>query len=93
MEGLMMGTQLLVSSLLRNAAQNHATTEIVSRSVEGPIHRYGYAELERRARRLASALKASASALPTGSGRLPGIPGGISKSTTRPPARGRYATP
>ncbi len=57
MEGLMMGTQLLVSSLLRNAAQNHATTEIVSRSVEGPIHRYGYAELERRARRLASALK------------------------------------
>ena len=57
MEGLMMGTQLLVSSLLRNAAENHATTEVVSRSVEGPIHRYGYADLERRARRLANALK------------------------------------
>jgi len=52
MEGLMMGTQLLVSSLLRNAAANHATTEVVSRSVEGPIHRYGYGDLERRARRL-----------------------------------------
>ena len=57
MEGLMMGTQLLVSSLLRNAAENHATTEVVSRSVEGPIHRYGYADLERRARRLANALQ------------------------------------
>ena len=57
MEGLMMGTQLLVSSLLRNAAVNHPATEVVSRSVEGPIHRYGYADLERRARRLANALK------------------------------------
>ena len=57
MEGLMMGTQLLVSSLLRNAAANHATTEVVTRSVEGPIHRYGYADLERRARRLANALR------------------------------------
>ena len=57
MKGLMMGTQLLVSSLLRNAAVNHPATEVVSRSVEGPIHRYGYADLERRARRLANALK------------------------------------
>ncbi len=57
MEGLMMGTQLLVSSLIRNAAANHPATEVVSRSVEGPIHRYGYADLERRARRLANALR------------------------------------
>ncbi len=57
MEGLMMGTQLLVSSLLRNAAANHPATEVVSRSVEGPIHRYGYADLECRAKRLANALK------------------------------------
>ena len=57
MDGLMMGTQLLVSSLLKNAATNHAATEVVSRSVEGPIHRYGYADLERRARRLANALQ------------------------------------
>ncbi len=57
MEGLMMGTQLLISSLLGNAAANHGTTEVVSRSVEGPIHRYGYADLERRARRFANVLR------------------------------------
>jgi acyl-CoA synthetase (AMP-forming)/AMP-acid ligase II len=47
---------LLVTSCLRHAANYHADTEIVSRSVEGPIHRYTYAEAERGARRLAKAL-------------------------------------
>ncbi len=56
MRGLMMETPLLIPSLLEYAARFHQQTEIVSRTVEGPIHRYTYAEAERRSRRLAKAL-------------------------------------
>ncbi len=56
MRGLMGEKPLLVSSLIAHAARVHADTEIVSRTVEGPIHRYTYAESERRAKRLARAL-------------------------------------
>lgn len=56
MRGLMMDTPLLVSSLLRHGAAIYGDREIVSRTVEGPIHRYGYAEADRRAQRLANAL-------------------------------------
>ena len=58
MHGLMMDSPLLTSSLIVYAARHHGDTEIVSRSVEGPIHRYTYAEAEARARRLARALLA-----------------------------------
>jgi fatty-acyl-CoA synthase len=58
MRGLMMETQLLISSLIRNADSIHGTTGIVTRTVEGPIHRYNYREAHRRARKLANALKA-----------------------------------
>ena len=58
MQGLMMGTPLLISSVIEHAALNHARTEIVSRSVEGPIHRYTYAEAHDRMKRLANALAA-----------------------------------
>ena len=44
MRGLMMETPLLIPSLLEYAARFHQQTEIVSRTVEGPIHRYSYAE-------------------------------------------------
>ena len=54
----MMGTQLLISSVIAHAARNHAGTEVVSRTVEGPIHRYGYAAAHRRMKRLANALDA-----------------------------------
>ena len=54
----MMGTQLLISSVIAHAARNHAETEVVSRTVEGPIHRYGYAAAHRRMKRLANALDA-----------------------------------
>jgi len=47
---------LLISDLIRHAARFHADVEIVSRTVEGPTHRYTYAEAERRAKRLANAL-------------------------------------
>jgi 3-(methylthio)propionyl---CoA ligase len=56
MRGLMGEQPLLVSMCLKHAANFHADTEIVSRSVEGPIHRYTYAEAERGARRLAKLL-------------------------------------
>jgi 3-(methylthio)propionyl---CoA ligase len=58
MLGLMMNTPLLISSLLKHADRNHGDTEIVSRTVEGGIHRYTYSEAHRRACRLANALEA-----------------------------------
>ncbi|SFF49281.1 fatty-acyl-CoA synthase [Fontimonas thermophila] len=57
LQGQMMDAPLLISSLLRHAEQYHGDTEIVSRTVEGSIHRYGYADAARRARQLANALK------------------------------------
>jgi acyl-CoA synthetase (AMP-forming)/AMP-acid ligase II len=56
MDGLMMDRPLLVSSLIEHAATYHGDTEIVSRTVEGPIHRTTYAQAERRAKRVANAL-------------------------------------
>jgi len=58
MRGLMMDKPLLISSLLDYAAKYHGDTEIVSRTVEGPIHRYTYADAEIRAKKLAKALQA-----------------------------------
>jgi hypothetical protein len=43
MRGLMMDKPLLISSLIQHAEDYHGTTEIVSRTVEGPIHTYTYA--------------------------------------------------
>ena len=55
--GTMMDRPLLVSSLIEHAAAHHGSTEVVSRTVEGGIHRCGYADVDRRARRLAQALR------------------------------------
>ncbi len=57
MHGLIMDTPLLISSLIRHADRFHGDTEIVSRSVEGPIHRYTYRDAHKRARQLAQALQ------------------------------------
>jgi 3-(methylthio)propionyl---CoA ligase len=57
MQGLMSERPLLVSSIIAHAARYHRDTEIVSRTVEGAIHRYTYAEAERRSKRLAQALQ------------------------------------
>src|SRR6202012_1399787 len=57
MKGLMQNQPLLLSSLLRHADRFHAGTESVSRTVQGPIHRYGYGEAARRTRKLADALR------------------------------------
>jgi acyl-CoA synthetase (AMP-forming)/AMP-acid ligase II len=64
MLGLMMRWPLMISSLIRHADQCHGDTDIVSRSIEGPIHRYTYRDAHTRARRLANAL-----------GRLGVVPG------------------
>jgi fatty-acyl-CoA synthase len=54
--GLMQDAPLLISSILEHAANCHGDTEVVSRTVEGGIHRYTYADAHARARRLAQAL-------------------------------------
>ncbi len=55
MNGQMMQQPLLISSLLTHAERHHGEQQIVSRRVEGDIHRYTYAELASRSRRLAKA--------------------------------------
>jgi fatty-acyl-CoA synthase len=56
MLGLMSERPLLISAIISHAATYHRDAEIVSRTVEGGIHRYTYGEAERRAKRLARAL-------------------------------------
>ncbi len=57
MRGLMMDQPLLIISLIQFAAKYHGDTEIVSHSVEGPIHRYNYRDSFARIGRLAHALR------------------------------------
>ncbi len=57
MQGLMMDQPLTISALLTFAEQNHGESEIVTRTVEGPIHRHTYRDAARRSRQLAGALQ------------------------------------
>ena len=54
--GQMMDVPLTVSSLLAHAARHFGSTEIVSRRIEGDLHRYTYRDCEKRAKQLAQAL-------------------------------------
>ncbi len=56
LKGLIQERPLLISSLIDFAADYHGDTEIVSRTIEGPIHRYTYADARLRAKKLAQAL-------------------------------------
>ncbi len=56
MLGLMQQQPLLISSIIDFAERNHGDTEIVSRRVEGDIHRSSYGQVARRARQVANAL-------------------------------------
>ena len=56
MQGLMQDQQLLISSLIEFANRFHGDAEVVSRRVEGDIHRYTYRDLTARAKQLANAL-------------------------------------
>ena len=56
MLGQMQNHPLLTSMLLEFAERHHGDGEIVSRRVEGDIHRYTYRDLARRSRQLAATL-------------------------------------
>ena len=56
MLGLMQSQPLLISTIIEHAARHHGDAEIVSRTVEGGLHRYTYADANRRAKKLANAL-------------------------------------
>lgn len=57
LKGQMMTRPLLISELLVHADRYHGDTEIVSRAVEGGIHRYTYRDASLRSRQLAAALE------------------------------------
>ena len=59
MLGLMQNHPLLISSLIDFAAKEHGDGEIVSRRVEGDIHRYTWADVARRSKQVANALDAT----------------------------------
>ncbi|SAK61124.1 long-chain-fatty-acid--CoA ligase [Caballeronia calidae] len=58
LHGQMMEIPLLASSLLSHASRHFGDNEIVSRRIEGDIHRYTYRDCEKRAKQLAQALVA-----------------------------------
>ena len=57
MLGLMQDRPLLISQIIDYAAAAYPDVEIVTRTVEGPIHRYGYKDAQKRAKQLAEALQ------------------------------------
>lgn len=58
LHGLMMDAPLMISGILKHAALNHGSREIVTRLPEsGEIHRYGYRQAHERAQKAAHALK------------------------------------
>ena len=57
MFGQMQQTPLLTSSLIEHAGCNHASTEIVSRSIDGTLARSSWGEVSRRSRRIANMLR------------------------------------
>jgi len=56
MLGLMQNQPLLISSLIEFAERHHGDTEIVSRRVEGDLHRYNWRQVALRSRQVAHAL-------------------------------------
>lgn len=55
--GQMMSQPLLISSIIDFAARHYGKSEIVSRRVEGDMHRYTYRDCRDRAKRVAHALQ------------------------------------
>ncbi|MCX8520432.1 MAG: AMP-binding protein, partial [Rhodoferax sp.] len=56
MLGLMQSQQLLIASLIDFAERHHGASEVVSRRVEGDIHRSNYQQVAARSRQVAHAL-------------------------------------
>jgi fatty-acyl-CoA synthase len=59
MLGLMQQQPLLISSLIDFASRHHGDAEVVSRRVEGDIHRYTWRDVALRAKQVANALDAT----------------------------------
>ena len=57
--GLMQDFSLTIPTLLEHAATNHASTEVVSRMLDGSIYRYSYGAMAGRAKQAANAPAAS----------------------------------
>jgi acyl-CoA synthetase (AMP-forming)/AMP-acid ligase II len=57
MQGLMQDWPLRIHGIIDHAAKYHGNRPIISRSVEGPIHRTDYATVRRRSLRLAQRLR------------------------------------
>jgi fatty-acyl-CoA synthase len=57
LQGLMQQQPLMISSIIEFAERWFPNVEVVSRSVEGPIHRYTYKDMGERARRVANVMK------------------------------------
>ena len=55
--GQMMSQPLLISGIIDFAARHYGDVEIVSRRVEGDLHRYTYRDCRQRAKRVAHALQ------------------------------------
>ena len=58
LKSLIQAQPLLISSLIQYAAQYHGEREIVTRTINGDIHRTTYAEVYKRTQQLANALEA-----------------------------------
>jgi len=58
MLGLMQQQSLLISSLIEFANRHHGDGEVVSKRVEGDIHRYTWTDVANRSRQMANALDA-----------------------------------
>jgi len=56
--GQMMSAPLLISTIIEHAARNSGSTEVVSRRVEGDIHRTTYRQVRDRSKQLANVLAA-----------------------------------
>lgn len=57
MLGLMQDWPLLCHKIIEHAAKYHGTREVVTRSVEGPIHRTNYAQIHARALKVSQSLE------------------------------------
>jgi 3-(methylthio)propionyl---CoA ligase len=56
LRGMMMDRPLLISSVIDFAAETYPDVQVVSQTLEGGLHRYGYAAARERIGRLANAL-------------------------------------
>src|SRR5436190_5175045 len=93
LRGMMMDRPLLVSSVIDFAAEVYPDVQVVSQTVEGGIHRYGYAQSRERIGRLANALVGLGVNPATGWPRSPGTATATSSSITPSRASARSATP